>query len=460
MDLDFFCSGSNTGMRLLCVSVTTPAANPRGAACGHLGSAAAWIDGVVGVRVGDRARVQVRGHGRAAGDHGRVGFAAAVGVEPRHAARAERAEPEAAVRHGGRVPGLGAAAPAAGRGQALRRGAGRHGGAAALDGHVPERLLALRAGLLRRLERGPAQHGQLRQAHGGGERCTSGLVSGSRGAQQVVNGPRVVMEYDTATAGLLEEEPHNDAESTISEHIVFSGERFVCTTNHSHARVLTLCMPWTSSYFLPYLLAALFSVHSLIAGFALGVNHSMNRTAVATTVAIFSHKVPHRLAITLKWRVSVQRANTLAYVIVAAVHRGHVGGRQLRQGQEQHRAPAVGGRTDALQLHDAARHLPRHGAVRFSEGQQRAGHGGCGTRRGVRQLHLPGVPRALGGEREPRERRRREARALLHGHGQHGGAGRVGIAAAHCIRTPRAASKESPSGLERVVSNDAITQRA
>ncbi|KAE8881544.1 hypothetical protein PF005_g24598 [Phytophthora fragariae] len=79
-------------------------------------------------------------------------------------------------------------------------------------------------------------------------------------------GPQVVMEYEAATTGLLEES--HETESTVSEHIVFSGD----------------------SYFLPYLLAALFSVHSLIAGFALGVNHSMNRTAVATTVAIFSHK--------------------------------------------------------------------------------------------------------------------------------------------------------------------------
>ncbi|KAG3116906.1 hypothetical protein PC129_g24842, partial [Phytophthora cactorum] len=87
---------------------------------------------------------------------------------------------------------------------------------------------------------------------------------------KVVNGaaPTCVMEYETAATGLLEEEHHDDSEATVSEHIVFSGE----------------------SYFLPYLLAALFSIHSLIAGFALGVNHSMDRTAVATTVAIFSHK--------------------------------------------------------------------------------------------------------------------------------------------------------------------------
>ncbi|ETP00423.1 hypothetical protein F441_22151 [Phytophthora nicotianae CJ01A1] len=86
---------------------------------------------------------------------------------------------------------------------------------------------------------------------------------------KVANGaPQCVMEYETAATGLLEDEHHDDAETTVSEHIVFSGE----------------------SYFLPYLLAALFSVHSLIAGFALGVNHSMDRTAVATTVTIFSHK--------------------------------------------------------------------------------------------------------------------------------------------------------------------------
>lgn len=89
------------------------------------------------------------------------------------------------------------------------------------------------------------------------------------GVKVVNEAPTRVMEYETAATGLLEEaHHHNDAEATVSEHIVFSGD----------------------SYFLPYLLAALFSVHSLIAGFALGVNHSMDRTAVATTVAIFSHK--------------------------------------------------------------------------------------------------------------------------------------------------------------------------
>uniref|UniRef100_K3WIP0 Zinc/iron permease n=1 Tax=Globisporangium ultimum (strain ATCC 200006 / CBS 805.95 / DAOM BR144) TaxID=431595 RepID=K3WIP0_GLOUD len=68
-------------------------------------------------------------------------------------------------------------------------------------------------------------------------------------------------ESDDTVSG---EHPH----ATVSEHVVFSGE----------------------SPLLPYLLAALFSVHSLIAGFALGVNSSLDRTAIATTVAIFSHK--------------------------------------------------------------------------------------------------------------------------------------------------------------------------
>ncbi|GMF47893.1 unnamed protein product [Phytophthora fragariaefolia] len=45
-------------------------------------------------------------------------------------------------------------------------------------------------------------------------------------------------------------------------------------------------------------------------------------------------------------------------------------------------APAVGGHVDALQLHDAARHFPGHGAVRLPAEQQRAGHGDRGTRRG------------------------------------------------------------------------------
>lgn len=73
--------------------------------------------------------------------------------------------------------------------------------------------------------------------------------------------------------------PVNDddivTEETVSEHVVFSGE----------------------SPLLPYLLAALFSVHSLIAGFALGVNRTSNKTAIATAVAIFSHKVIEAMSV-------------------------------------------------------------------------------------------------------------------------------------------------------------------
>ncbi|GLD96741.1 hypothetical protein PINS_up005424 [Pythium insidiosum] len=65
------------------------------------------------------------------------------------------------------------------------------------------------------------------------------------------------------------------SEPTVSEHVVFSGQSAV----------------------LPYLLAMLFSIHSLIAGFALGVNNTSSKTAVATTVAILSHKVIEAMSI-------------------------------------------------------------------------------------------------------------------------------------------------------------------
>jgi zinc transporter ZupT len=68
---------------------------------------------------------------------------------------------------------------------------------------------------------------------------------------------------------MVDEPEEMSSEATVSQHVVFSGE----------------------SPLLPYLLAALFSIHSLIAGFALGVNSTSNKTAIATAVAIFSHKV-------------------------------------------------------------------------------------------------------------------------------------------------------------------------
>ncbi|KAJ0398001.1 hypothetical protein P43SY_004062 [Pythium insidiosum] len=65
------------------------------------------------------------------------------------------------------------------------------------------------------------------------------------------------------------------SETTVSEHVVFSGQSAV----------------------LPYLLAVLFSIHSLIAGFALGVNSTSSKTAVATTVAILSHKAIEAMSV-------------------------------------------------------------------------------------------------------------------------------------------------------------------
>jgi hypothetical protein len=106
--------------------------------------------------------------------------------------------------------------------------------------------------------------------------------------------PTATVTADCETQALLHNEPEDDAQGAVSEHIVFSGDRYVVSLNSRRGRpsadkcgrVLSL-----HSNLLPYLLAALFSVHSLIAGFALGVNRVINSTAVATAVAIFSHKV-------------------------------------------------------------------------------------------------------------------------------------------------------------------------
>lgn len=63
--------------------------------------------------------------------------------------------------------------------------------------------------------------------------------------------------------------PHSHVDAhTTSQHVVFTGE----------------------SSMLPFVLAAVFSIHSLLAGFALGANTSMDHTAIVTLVAILSHK--------------------------------------------------------------------------------------------------------------------------------------------------------------------------
>ncbi|TMW55699.1 hypothetical protein Poli38472_010581 [Pythium oligandrum] len=85
---------------------------------------------------------------------------------------------------------------------------------------------------------------------------------------------RVASEED----GLLSTQRQDSTsypETSVSEHVVFSG----------------------ASPVLPYLLALLFSLHSLIAGFALGVNRTSNKTAIATTVAILSHKVIEAMSV-------------------------------------------------------------------------------------------------------------------------------------------------------------------
>lgn len=84
------------------------------------------------------------------------------------------------------------------------------------------------------------------------------------------DGGHLIAHPTHADCHLDDEQEHGrHDQQSLSEHVVFTGENAL----------------------LPYLLAALFSIHSLIAGFALGVSHSLNKTAIATTVAIFSHKV-------------------------------------------------------------------------------------------------------------------------------------------------------------------------
>ena len=63
--------------------------------------------------------------------------------------------------------------------------------------------------------------------------------------------------------------------AAVSHHVVFSGD----------------------SPILPFLLAALFSVHSFIAGLALGVNPVVDKTAIATYVAILGHKFIEAMAV-------------------------------------------------------------------------------------------------------------------------------------------------------------------
>ncbi|RHY87118.1 hypothetical protein DYB37_008356 [Aphanomyces astaci] len=81
-------------------------------------------------------------------------------------------------------------------------------------------------------------------------------------------GNKCAVDVDKRDQCVSDPHVHAHVSGSVSEHIVFSGDSVV----------------------LPYLLAALFSLHSLIAGFTLGMNASMSSTALATAVAIVSHK--------------------------------------------------------------------------------------------------------------------------------------------------------------------------
>ncbi|OQS07617.1 Zinc (Zn2)-Iron (Fe2) Permease (ZIP) Family [Thraustotheca clavata] len=89
---------------------------------------------------------------------------------------------------------------------------------------------------------------------------------------------------------------HAHVEGSISEHVVFSGE----------------------SAILPYLLAALFSLHSLIAGFTLGMNSELSRTAIAIALAIVSHKFIEAISVGAnfaKAKDSVNPSRSMAVLI-------------------------------------------------------------------------------------------------------------------------------------------------
>lgn len=91
---------------------------------------------------------------------------------------------------------------------------------------------------------------------------------------------------------------HSHVESAKSRHVVFSGANPV----------------------LPFLLAALFSIHSLIAGFALGVNPSLNRTAIATYVAILSHKFIEAMSVGANFaKENVKLSRSVAVILLYSI---------------------------------------------------------------------------------------------------------------------------------------------
>ncbi|EQC27827.1 hypothetical protein SDRG_14411 [Saprolegnia diclina VS20] len=131
---------------------------------------------------------------------------------------------------------------------------------------------------------------------------TSALVKHSKQATDVdvvLRANQSVVEVAEEPHGRCGADPHVHAhvEGSISEHVVFSGE----------------------SALLPYLLAALFSLHSLIAGFTLGMNSQLSRTAIATALAIVSHKFIEAIAVGAnfaKAKESVNASRSIAVLVL------------------------------------------------------------------------------------------------------------------------------------------------
>lgn len=94
------------------------------------------------------------------------------------------------------------------------------------------------------------------------------------------------------------EASHSHVDSATSRHIVFSGENSL----------------------IPFLLAALFSVHSLIAGFALGVNPSLTKTAIATYAAILSHKFIEAMSVGANFaKEKVEMSKSVAVIVIYSI---------------------------------------------------------------------------------------------------------------------------------------------
>ncbi|ETW10088.1 hypothetical protein H310_00473 [Aphanomyces invadans] len=109
-------------------------------------------------------------------------------------------------------------------------------------------------------------------------------------------GNKCAVDVDKRDQCVSDPHVHAHVSGSVSEHIVFSGESGV----------------------LPYLLAALFSLHSLIAGFTLGMNANLTSTALATAVAIVSHKFIEAVSVGsnfAKARTTVNSQRSIAVLV-------------------------------------------------------------------------------------------------------------------------------------------------